>query len=101
MDLDTIEHETATGPRAAVIVLHGLGADGNDFVPVADELDLDAANPRTAMRELPSGALTLTEARASVAVSSSIDSRRFMSDPWGGARDAAIRAPPIAHKVKS
>jgi phospholipase/carboxylesterase len=38
-----IEHiEAATGgqPTASIIVLHGLGADGNDFVPVAQQLDL-------------------------------------------------------------
>lgn len=29
-------------PHATVIVLHGLGADGNDFVPVVDEMDLSA-----------------------------------------------------------
>ena len=29
-------------PVASVIVLHGLGADGNDFVPVAQALDLAA-----------------------------------------------------------
>jgi len=40
--LDTIEHETAPAPQAAVIILHGLGADGNDFVPVAHELELAA-----------------------------------------------------------
>ena len=28
-----------------MIVLHGLGADGNDFVPVAQELDLGAVGP--------------------------------------------------------
>ena len=39
------------------------------FNRIADR-DVDAANPRTAMRELPSGALTLGEARASVAVAS-------------------------------
>lgn len=43
--LDTIDHETGPNPRASVIVLHGLGADGNDFVPVARELDLSAAGP--------------------------------------------------------
>jgi phospholipase/carboxylesterase len=37
--------ETGAGPRATVIVLHGLGADGNDFVPVCDELDLTAVGP--------------------------------------------------------
>jgi phospholipase/carboxylesterase len=45
MDLDTIELVTAPDPRAAVIVLHGLGADGNDFVPIAHELDLGAVGP--------------------------------------------------------
>jgi phospholipase/carboxylesterase len=43
--LDTIEIETAPQPVATVIVLHGLGADGNDFVPVAGELDLAAVGP--------------------------------------------------------
>lgn len=36
--LETIERETAGNPDAAVIWLHGLGADGNDFVPVVDAL---------------------------------------------------------------
>jgi phospholipase/carboxylesterase len=43
--LDTIDLETAPQPTAAVIVLHGLGADGNDFVPIAQELDLRAVGP--------------------------------------------------------
>jgi phospholipase/carboxylesterase len=38
--LETIEIETAPNPQAAVIWLHGLGADGNDFVPLVRELDL-------------------------------------------------------------
>ncbi len=38
--LPTIQLETAPHPDAAVIVLHGLGADGNDFVPIVRELDL-------------------------------------------------------------
>ena len=37
-----IEIETAPNPSAAIIVLHGLGADGNDFVPICKELDLSA-----------------------------------------------------------
>ena len=41
--LETIELETGPDPRAAVLILHGLGADGHDFVPVAQELDLGAA----------------------------------------------------------
>ncbi|MGA2189706.1 MAG: alpha/beta hydrolase-fold protein [Steroidobacteraceae bacterium] len=38
MPLETVEIETAEKPDAAVIWLHGLGADGNDFVPVVPEL---------------------------------------------------------------
>ena len=45
MSLPAIEHETGPEPRAAIIVLHGLGADGNDFVPVAHELDLAPVGP--------------------------------------------------------
>lgn len=35
-----LEIETAPNPSAAVIWLHGLGADGYDFVPVVSELGL-------------------------------------------------------------
>src|SRR5690349_14299643 len=45
MTLEVIEVETAPNPSASVIILHGLGADGNDFVPVADELDLTSIGP--------------------------------------------------------
>jgi phospholipase/carboxylesterase len=40
--LETIEVKTGLHPDAAVIWLHGLGADGNDFVPIVDELKLPA-----------------------------------------------------------
>ena len=45
MPLETIEIETAPNPTASVIILHGLGADGNDFVPIAQELNLGAIGP--------------------------------------------------------
>jgi phospholipase/carboxylesterase len=38
--LETIEIESAPAPDAAVIWLHGLGADGHDFEPVVPELRL-------------------------------------------------------------
>ncbi len=41
--LETIEIETAPNPAAAVIWLHGLGADGNDFAPIVPELRLAGA----------------------------------------------------------
>jgi phospholipase/carboxylesterase len=43
--LETLEIETGPSPRAAVIWLHGLGADGHDFEPIVPELGLPAAAP--------------------------------------------------------
>ncbi|MBY0577528.1 MAG: alpha/beta hydrolase [Burkholderiales bacterium] len=42
MTLPTIEFETCAEPEFVVIWLHGLGADGSDFVPVAKALQLPA-----------------------------------------------------------
>ena len=43
--LETIEAESGPHPSSTIIILHGLGADGNDFVPIAQELDLDSLGP--------------------------------------------------------
>jgi phospholipase/carboxylesterase len=40
MQAQAIEIETGRNPNASVIVLHGLGASGDDFVPVCEQLDL-------------------------------------------------------------
>lgn len=44
--LDAVEFTTGANPLAtpvaSIVVLHGLGADGNDFVPIAQEIDLSA-----------------------------------------------------------
>jgi phospholipase/carboxylesterase len=45
MPLQTIEVSPAAEPVASLIVLHGLGADGTDFLPLCDELDLSAIGP--------------------------------------------------------
>ncbi len=45
MSLETIEVESGPRPQAAVIWLHGLGADGRDFEPIVPELRLPAAKP--------------------------------------------------------
>jgi len=42
MSLECIEKQSTDTPGASLIVLHGLGADGNDFVPIAQELELSA-----------------------------------------------------------
>src|SRR3970282_1186405 len=36
--LEPVEHETGPSPTWTVLWLHGLGADGNDFVPLVPEL---------------------------------------------------------------
>ena len=36
--LETIEEETGPDPRWSVVWLHGLGADGHDFVPLVPDL---------------------------------------------------------------
>lgn len=41
--LSCIELETGARPDAAVIWLHGLGADGNDFVPIVEEMRLPSS----------------------------------------------------------
>lgn len=41
--LEAIELQTGAEPRYAVIWMHGLGADGSDFVPVVPHLGLQGA----------------------------------------------------------
>ena len=45
MALETLELQSGDHPVASIVVLHGLGADGNDFVPIAQQLDLSAVGP--------------------------------------------------------
>ena len=40
MDKRPIEIESGPNPQASVIILHGLGASGDDFVPVCEQMDL-------------------------------------------------------------
>jgi phospholipase/carboxylesterase len=42
---ETLELHPGEPARASVVILHGLGADGTDFLPFADELDLAAVGP--------------------------------------------------------
>ena len=43
--LPAIETTSGPDPDAAVIWLHGLGADGNDFAAIVPELDLSGCRP--------------------------------------------------------
>ena len=58
--LPAIEFESAPNPRASLIVLHGLGADGNDFVPVCEALQLHAVGAvRFVLPHAPSRPVTV------------------------------------------
>lgn len=58
--LPRIEIETAPNPLAAVIWLHGLGADGNDFASMVPQLQLNACPPiRFIFPHAPSMPITL------------------------------------------
>ncbi|MBY4594209.1 dienelactone hydrolase family protein [Ottowia caeni] len=43
--LHALEFETGAEPRASIILMHGLGADGGDFAPFVKEIDLHGAGP--------------------------------------------------------
>ena len=45
MTLETIQIESGPNPAFSAIWMHGLGADGSDFVPIVNELDLPACPP--------------------------------------------------------
>ena len=60
MTLQTIELHPAAEARATVIVLHGLGADGTDFLPLPDQMDLAAVGPvRWVFPRAPERAVTI------------------------------------------
>ncbi|MDQ2780838.1 MAG: alpha/beta hydrolase [Pseudomonadota bacterium] len=60
MKLQTIDLNPVGRPAATVIVLHGLGADGTDFLPMADQLDLSAVGPvRYVFPRAPQRAVTI------------------------------------------
>ena len=57
--LPAIEIETKPKPSHAVIWLHGLGADGNDFVPVVKELKLPPLGIRFVFPHAPMRPITI------------------------------------------
>ena len=60
MPLSTIQIETQNDPDCAVIWLHGLGADGHDFVPIVAELNLhDSVRARFVFPHAPAQAVSL------------------------------------------
>jgi phospholipase/carboxylesterase len=58
--VDAIQIETGSQPQAAVIWLHGLGADGHDFEPIVPELRL-AKPVRFVFPHAPVRAVTINQ----------------------------------------
>jgi len=60
--LEGLELATGEEPTASLIVLHGLGADGTDFVPVVQMLDLAAVGAvRFVLPHAPVRAVTIND----------------------------------------
>lgn len=57
--LQTIEIETRPKPSHSVIWLHGLGADGNDFVPIVQQLSLPSLGIRFVFPHAPMRPVTI------------------------------------------
>ena len=57
--LETVEIETARSPRAAIVWMHGLGADGHDFEPIVPELDVPDLAIRFVFPHAPMRAVTI------------------------------------------
>ena len=45
MPLEVLEAQTGENPVATILIMHGLGADGRDFVPIAEQIDLLSVGP--------------------------------------------------------
>ena len=48
MPLKVIEAQSGKSgdsPVATILIMHGLGADGRDFLPIAEQLDLSSIGP--------------------------------------------------------
>ena len=48
MPLQVLEAQTGKSgdkPVATILIMHGLGADGRDFMPIAEQLDLSSVGP--------------------------------------------------------
>ncbi|MYN14106.1 carboxylesterase [Pusillimonas sp. TS35] len=90
--LDCIEIETGPNPQRAVIWMHGLGADGNDFAPIIPELKLgDMPAIRFVFPHAPVRPVTINQG---MAMRAWFDI--FMPGPVRREDDAGLRASQLA-----
>ena len=61
MTNNAIIKDTSPTPDAAVIWMHGLGADGSDFLPIVNELEIDDLQLRFVFPNAPYRAVTINQ----------------------------------------
>ena len=61
MSLEVIKHEPAGTADAVIIWLHGLGASGNDFVPMTEHLKFANAQVRFLFPHAPQMPVTINQ----------------------------------------
>lgn len=59
LQLSAIDITTGSNPKYTILWMHGLGADGNDFVPVVQALDLPATPVRFLFPHAPQQPVTI------------------------------------------
>ncbi len=99
--LPRIELETAPDPTAAVIWLHGLGADGHDFAPIVQEMDLSGCPPiRFVFPHAPSMPVTINGGHVMPAWYDILDFNRMgRQDDRGIQKSEAAIVALIEHEV--
>jgi len=89
-DLETLEIETGPNPRAAVVWMHGLGADAHDFEPVIPILDFGPQRPiRYVFPNAPVRPVTLNGGMAMRAWYDLLSMDRGAPEDEAGIRDSA------------
>lgn len=92
MTLATIELCPAGPAQATLFVLHGLGADGTDFIPMCDAMDLAAVGPvRCVMPRAPERPVTLNNGMVMRAWYDILGSDLQRREDEAGLRDAVRR----------
>ncbi|MDE1989381.1 MAG: alpha/beta fold hydrolase [Betaproteobacteria bacterium] len=99
--LPTLELATNHNPTASVIWLHGLGADGYDFVPVVKELQIpDALSLRFVFPHAPLQPVTVNNGMVMRAwYDVSYDGLERRTDDAGVLRSAAAVEALVAHEI--
>jgi phospholipase/carboxylesterase len=100
--LDRLEIETGAQPTAAVIWLHGLGADGHDFAPLVPQLDLQGCPPmRFVFPHAPSLPVTINNGYVMPAWYDILGTDLVRREDAAGIRQSALALEAlIAHEIE-